>query len=342
MTCDAAHMQTSRTMEILTAIWGRVLPQPQIGAEENFFDLGGDPASANRLFFEIAEEFGRELSPLTIYHAPTIAALARVLDEPALPRFPTIVQLKAGGETVPVYMVPGLCSSVMEFFKLVKHIETPRRIYGMQPRGLDALEEPFERVEDLAQFYIDAIQVQQPIGPYIFVGYSFGGLVALEMAQRLSEKGQKVGLLAMIETFPHRNHVPLGQSAGIFVRRVKRLVSKILCRAGLQKPAPEDPGEKKPDLPEVGKEFQPVMRRACLKGFVAFEHYRPRYYKGRINFVRATTRLHALPDDPNVVWRRLVDEFFVEIALGGHWGIVTTQFKSTAAMLSRYLESIPE
>ena len=330
-------METSRTIERLTEIWGRVLERSQIGAGDNFFELEGDPTSANRLFFEITKEFGRGLSPLTIYQAPTIAALAAVVDEPGLPRFPTIVQLKAGGEMSPVYFIPGLCSSVMEFFKLVKHIETPRAIFGMHSRGLDGLEEPFERLEDLAQFYLDAIRVQQPRGPYIFIGYSFGGLVALEMAQRLSEIGEKVGLLVMIETYPHRSHVPFSQSAGIFLRRVERRVSKILCRAGLQRPIPEDPGEKKPDLPEVGKEFQPVMRRACLQGFVAFGRYRPRYYKGRINFVRATTKLHALPDNPNVVWSHLSGEFVVETAPGGHWGIVTTQFKSTAAMLSRYL-----
>jgi acetoacetyl-CoA synthetase len=328
---------------MLTEIWRRVLKRSQISVEDNFFsDLDGDPAAANRLFAEIAQEYGREFSPLTIYQAPTIAALAALLEEPGLPRFPTLARLKAGAEMPGIFMVPGLCSSVMEFFKLVKHIDSPRPVFGMQSRGLDGIEEPFDRIEDLAQFYLDAIQAQQPHGPYIFVGYSFGGLVALEMAQRLSENGEKIALLVMIETYPHRNHVPLGQSAGIFKRRVKRRVSKILCRVGLQTPVPEDAGEQRPDLPEVGEKFTPVMRQACLQGFVAFERYDPRHYEGRINFLKATKRLHAIPDDPNVVWSKLAGELLVETAPGGHWGIITTQFESLAAILSRYIKAIPD
>jgi thioesterase domain-containing protein len=335
-------MPTSKTIEILTAIWCRVLQRSQIGVEENFFfDLDGDPVAANRIFAEIARECGRELSPLTIYQAPTIAGLTAVLEEPAPPRFPTLVKLKAGAEVPGIFMVPGLCSSVMEFFKVVKHIDSPRPVYGMQCRGIDGIDEPFDRIEDMARFYLDAIQVQQPHGPYIFIGYSFGGLVALEMAQRLSENGEKIGLLVMIETYPHRDHVPLGQSAGIFIRRVKRRVSKILCRVGLQTQVPEDAGEQKPDLPEVGEKFIPVMRRACLQGFVAFGHYCPRHYKGRINFLKATKRLHVLPNDPNVVWSKLADDLLVETAPGGHWGIITTQFESLAAILSRYVKTIP-
>jgi acetoacetyl-CoA synthetase len=335
-------MPTNRTIEILAAIWHHVLQRSPIGVEDNFFDLGGDPAKANLLFAEITQKYGRELSPLTIYQAPTIAALAAVLEEPALPRLPVLVKLKAGAEMAPIFIVPGLCSSVMEFFKLVKHIDSPRPVYGTHARGLDGFDEPLDRVEDLARFYLDAIRALEPRGPYILMGYSFGGLVALEMAQRLSEEGKKIALLVMLETYPHRRKVPLGQFAGISMRRARRLIYKIFCRVVLQSSVlPEDVGEIKPDLPVVGEKFTPVMRRACVKGVLAFERYRPRFYNGRINFVRAARRMPSLPDDPNAVWNRLTDDFLVETARGGHWGMVTIEFESLAAMLSRYVKEIP-
>ncbi|MFP2903427.1 thioesterase domain-containing protein, partial [Corallococcus sp. 4LFB] len=43
----------------------------------------------------------------------------------------------------------------------------------------------------------------QPHGPYQLGGWSLGGLVAYEMAQRLREAGEAVHLLALIDT-----HVP--------------------------------------------------------------------------------------------------------------------------------------
>ena len=44
----------------------------------------------------------------------------------------------------------------------------------MQAKGTDGVDEPFDRIEDLAQFYLDAIKKLQPHGPYFLVGYSLG------------------------------------------------------------------------------------------------------------------------------------------------------------------------
>src|SRR5258708_23449003 len=72
--------------EQLVQIWQRLLEKSPIHVEDNFFDLGGDSLLAVQLFNAIATGSGRELPPVTIYHAPTIAAFAELRDEPAPPR----------------------------------------------------------------------------------------------------------------------------------------------------------------------------------------------------------------------------------------------------------------
>src|SRR5271154_3700929 len=129
-------MPTSTVVEVLTAIWQRVLQLESVGADDNFFDLGGDSALALELFHEIALACGRELPPVMIYHAPTIAALAALLEEPVAPRVPPLVQLKSGSDEPPVFIAHGLGGSVMDFFQVVKHIQTPHAIHGMQARGI--------------------------------------------------------------------------------------------------------------------------------------------------------------------------------------------------------------
>jgi acetoacetyl-CoA synthetase len=332
--------RTSATIEVLTPIWERVLRRSPIRVDDNFFDLGGDPASANRIFAEIAEKCGRELSPVTIYEAPTIATLATIFEKPALPRFSPAVLLKTGKKMPPIFLVPGCCSSVMVFSKLVAQLESGHAIFGMQPRGLDGLQEPFERVEDFAQFYIDAIRDLQPNGPYALMGYSFGGLIALEMAQRLSENGELVALLAMVDTYPYHPHLPLGQRAGVFMRRAIRFVPTILRRAGFNLQPSEGPETDRPATAKEGEVFAPIQLRACLKSIHALRRYNPRYYKGKINFIRAAKSAPHLASDPTAVWATLADELVVETAHGGHWGIITTQAASLANILSSHLEEI--
>src|SRR5258708_14667050 len=82
--------------EQLVQIWQRLLEKSPIHVEDNFFDLGGDSLLAVELFNAIAKECGRELPPVTIYQAPTIAALAELLNGAAPPRLPSLVTLNAG------------------------------------------------------------------------------------------------------------------------------------------------------------------------------------------------------------------------------------------------------
>src|SRR5271167_2537283 len=215
-------MPTSTMVEMLTPIWQRVLQLSSVDVEDNFFDLGGDSSLALQLFNEIARTCNRELPPVTIYCAPTIAALAAVLEQPADLRFPPLVLLKDGSAEPPLFITHGLGGSVIDFFQVVKHIRTPQSIQGMQAKGIDGREEPFDRIEDMAQFYLDAIRQVQPHGPYLLAGYSLGGLVTLEMAQQLIANGEKVALLAMLDSYPDIRYLSLAQRARLVTRLTTR------------------------------------------------------------------------------------------------------------------------
>jgi thioesterase domain-containing protein len=58
--------------------------------------------------------------------------------------------MKAGAEHPPVFIAHGLPGSVQ--FELAKHIPTGHPIYGIQAKGVDGMEEPFDRIEDMAKF----------------------------------------------------------------------------------------------------------------------------------------------------------------------------------------------
>jgi thioesterase domain-containing protein/acyl carrier protein len=349
-TTDAAVERNSpaAVVETLTAIWQRLLQHSPINPEDHFFDLGGDSSISVELFNEIAKVFGRELPPVTIYHAPTISALAALLQQSLSPRLPSLVLLKSGNSGTPVFAAHGLGGSAMEFFQLVKHIKSPHAIYGMQARGTDGMDEPLERIEDMAQFHLNAIRELQPRGPYFLVGYSLGGLVTLEMARLLQEQGEQVALLTLLESYPARRYIPIEQRLRLAARLIKRHAANMLelpVRDSLTyffRPAERlshfargADGRFCRQLP-TGVWSTAAMQRVRDSGYVALQRYKPHYFNGKIAFVAAQTS-SEFPDDPVAVWRKLTDKLTVEITPGDHFGIMTTHFEQLAAILDRYL-----
>jgi aspartate racemase len=73
-------------------------------------------------------------------------------------------------------------------------------IYGLQAQGLDGKGTPLSRIEDMAAHYIKEVRAHQPEGPYYLFGDTWGGLIVFEMAQQLHRQGQRVALLAMLDT----------------------------------------------------------------------------------------------------------------------------------------------
>ena len=56
-------------------------------------------------------------------------------------------------------------------------------------------------VKELAQSYVEAITSVRPCGPYYLAGWSMGGLIAFEIASQLEAQGQRIGLLALLDTW---------------------------------------------------------------------------------------------------------------------------------------------
>lgn len=342
----------SNLIEVLKPIWERVLQRSSIDIHDNFFDLGGDPWMAIELFQEIARATKRNLTPLFIYAAPTIGELSAVLESSAPPRFPPLVLLKAGAVGTPVFLIHGLGGNIMEFFQFLKYVQTPSPIYGLQARGTDGLEEPCSSIEEMAHFHVDAIKGLPHQGPYVLVGYSLGGLVALEMACRLADSAESIALLVMIDSYPPFRCAPITQRLRIYSRRAGHYVSRMLgsparkaIRQGISPSVQtSDPLQAIARHAEVhdslGIVFTPAMQRVQECAMKALKNYQPCHYHGRLRFVRAATPLH-FPDDPEKVWAKFTDLFEVETVPGDHHEMLTTHCEILAAVISRYLRELP-
>ena len=110
-----------------------------------------------------------------------------------------IVPMKTDGSNLPLFCVHGVGGHTMRFTKLVRRLSDHQPFYGFQAQGLDGDVDRLESVEEMATQYVEALIKQQPEGPYIIAGYSFGSFVAYEMACQMAENGRKVESLILFD-----------------------------------------------------------------------------------------------------------------------------------------------
>ncbi|HVC93235.1 MAG TPA: amino acid adenylation domain-containing protein [Pirellulales bacterium] len=198
----------------LAELWSRLLhfappdtrdsrdAPPPIGVHDNFFALGGDSLLAVRLMAEVERVHGRRLPLAWIFQDATIENLACVLRAPEVKTIDTpLVPIRAAlaGMTSPLFCIHPAGGTVFCYRELARHLPATRPVYGLQARGIDGLQPPHTRIEDMAADYLAAIRSVQPEGPYFVTGWSLGGIVAFELVRQLVAAGGEVGRLIVID-----------------------------------------------------------------------------------------------------------------------------------------------
>ncbi len=200
---DAQDRPQDELERKLTAIWESVMEIRPIGRTQSFFDLGGHSILAVRLMYGVEKSLGRKLPITALLEAPTVAGLAELMRrENWAPSWTSLVPIQPRGDKTPFFCVHGLGGTVLRFRELAALMGTSRPFYGLQAAGLDGSRRSPDTIEEIAAAYLIEIRRVQPHGPYLLGGYSFGGFVIAEMARQLRAAGERVAMLAMLDTFP--------------------------------------------------------------------------------------------------------------------------------------------
>ncbi|MGC2211361.1 MAG: amino acid adenylation domain-containing protein [Candidatus Korobacteraceae bacterium] len=189
------------TEQLLAQIWANVLKVKRVGLYDNFFDLGGHSLLAVRITVEIEKHTKIHLPLATLLQAPTIADLAEILrNSHWTPSWSSLVPLQPGGSKPPLFLMHSHGGNVLEYYPLVRCLESDQPVYALQARGLDGNIVTDLTLETMASAYIAELRSLQPEGPYVLGGFCFGGFLALEAARQLTVAGQEVALVVMIQS----------------------------------------------------------------------------------------------------------------------------------------------
>jgi len=188
--------------DTLAQLWSKVLKVKRVSINDDFFELGGHSLLAVRVIMEIEKIYHRRLPLATLLQAPTISGLAEVLrKENCQVSWSSLVPIQPLGSKPPLFLVHGAEGNVLLYRQVTSHLGLDQPVYGLQSQGLNAEENLSTTVHDMAAEYIKEIVALQPQGPYFLGGYCLGGTIAFEIAQQLTDQGQMVEVVIMLDTY---------------------------------------------------------------------------------------------------------------------------------------------
>jgi aspartate racemase len=297
----------------LTHLWEEVLGIQSIGVRDNFFELGGHSLAAVRVFALIENRLGKRLPLAAVFQGATIEHLATLLRQQAKPApLASLVPIQPDGNERPLFLVHPAGGQVFPYVHLARYLGPDQPCYGLQAKGLEEGQAPHTRIEDMATYYIEALQTVQPEGPYCLGGWSMGGTVAFEIAQQLHAQGQRVALLALLDSrIPASNEKLAEQDFDA------TLLVDVVRYFGL----PLDPDDlwrlpkdevlarvleqaKKAGLvpPEVEISQAHRFVELCKADFRATRNYVVHRYSGRIILFKASEDPAGTSSDPTLRW----------------------------------------
>jgi amino acid adenylation domain-containing protein len=317
----------------LAQIWEEVLGVRPIGVRDNFFELGGHSLLAARLFAVIEKQLGKKLPLATVFQGATVEHLASVLRQQAKPGpQSSLVAIKPDGSKRPLFLVHPAGGHVFSYIHLAQYLGADQPCYGLQARGLEQGQDPHARIEDMAAYYIEALQTVQPAGPYLLGGWSMGGVVAFEMAQQLHAQGQRVALLALLdgriptpdETFPEED-----AEAVLLVERYFGISFGPL-ESLAQLPKDEQLAfmlEQAKSAGLVPAEFEVSEARRFVdilrSDLRATQNYALQLYPGRVTLFKAGEELAGKSPDPTLGWSEWANAGVeVHVVPGNHANMV--------------------
>ncbi|MFG6100414.1 amino acid adenylation domain-containing protein [Leptothoe sp. ISB3NOV94-8A] len=197
----------------LAKIWSEILEMRPISVQSTFFDLGGHSLLAVQLMVRLQQEFQADLPLAILFQSPTIEQLAMYLERDGgidNVSDTALVPIQPQGNKTPLFCIHPIGGNVFCYAALSQQLGADYPLYGLQSLGLMGQQQPLTTIEAMAATYCQEIRTVQPQGPYHLAGWSMGGVVAYEMAQQLSQQGETVALLGLIDSYLYCPNIVTG------------------------------------------------------------------------------------------------------------------------------------
>ena len=303
------------TEKLVASIWADLLELDTVSIYDDFFELGGHSLIAARAMIRLEHETGKRLPLASLFEAPTVEKLSQLVNSDTRSiSWNSLVPIKTYGNKIPIYIVHGFGMNVLLFNNVAKNMDAEQPVYALQARGLNADEKPFDKMEEIAAHYISEIIARDPGPSYALAGYSFGGIIAFEMAKQLKAMGKEIAMLGMFDTYADNYSDYFDPQLRKMTKKIRRQFPKMMfvLRSLLTRPLDTIAYQAEFVKSKFSKLFgnehaSEILTENDIKiGEIydyAYRNYKMTPYDGVIDLFKVKTRLYFLDDLIYLGWK---------------------------------------
>ncbi|WP_336085591.1 amino acid adenylation domain-containing protein [Nocardia sp. SSK8] len=339
----------------LCAVFAEVLGLERVGADDGFFELGGNSLLATKVVAALRDR-GFEMPVQMMFGDASPAGIAARLDSGdaeavmAAATGPVLaLRPSTGPHDTPLFCVHPAIGLSWCYAGLLTHLAPQRPLYGLQAPHVSG-DDGFTSIPEAAGHYVAHIKSIQPHGPYHLLGWSLGGLIAHEVAVQLQELGEDVALLAMLDSYQLGDRwldTAMPSVADILGEFGADLLDGAPLPADLDLPAAADLLRAQPG-PFAALSVENLQRlyTGYADGTVMANQFRPRRYDGDLLFFTAAAdEINAAdPGRRAEAWQPFVTGNIHNHDLPCRHAAMTTpdSLAAIGPVLHRHLDAVPE
>ena len=300
--------------KLVAGIWEESMGIEKISVSDNFFSIGGRSLVAIQIMSRIEKATGKRLPLATLLEYSTIEKLSLCLTDDSKPTATSsLVPIQPNGSKLPLYIVHGDGLNVLVFNNLAINMDKEQPVYGLEAQGLKGTDEPSDVMEEIARHYIAEIIAQNPTGPYLLAGYSFGGYIAMEMHKQLAVIGKEVKMLIMFDTDAEKSEYKSWRY--LLPKKVKRHFPKLMSflKSLLRQPVTTVKDSSRIIFQKISlkfnskrdtKSFYQQIKKINDKHLVAFKNYSMEPINETIHLFKAKICTHYVDDTDFLGWKK--------------------------------------
>jgi amino acid adenylation domain-containing protein/non-ribosomal peptide synthase protein (TIGR01720 family) len=213
---DAGRTPATRRQQRLCELYSEVLGSEVTSIDADFFALGGHSLLLVRLAAALRREFAIEIPVADLMVAATVSEVDTRLESgiSTADSLAPVLPLRTGGNSAPLFCVHPASGLSWQFAGLKRYLPEQIPLYGLQSPVFAGHPLP-PTIAELAVQYADTVQATAPSGPIRLLGWSFGGSLAVLIAQELVRRGRDVSWVGLLDARTDTARVTAFDSAAV-------------------------------------------------------------------------------------------------------------------------------